>query len=348
VRAVAVACAVAMLATAGAARADGPAPTEEAIRITYDGPAACTTEEAFFAQVAARTPRARLAGRDARARTFMVSLTKGSEASFGRLVMRAPDGAESERDVTGDTCDEVVSALALVCALAVDPQASTRRLPASPPPPPPPPPVVALPPPPAPAVVTPPAADTPFVPPRDMPAGEVRRWHLALALDASLAAGVSPSPLFGTPVTVEADLPAGPVLAPTLRLGFERASSGGGGSTGPTAVFTWTIAVVEGCPRRWQLGPVRLEPICLRVEAGAVEGVGANVTPSHDLTRGWVALGAVARVEWAFWKPLFLDLEGGARFPLVRPTYFVEPDTTVYPVPVVAGVIQGGLGVRFL
>jgi hypothetical protein len=345
VRTLALACGLVVLANLGMARADGTQPTEEAILIKYDGPPECTTESAFFAQVAARTPRARLAASDARVRAFMVSLTRGSEASFGRLVMRAPDGAESERDVTGDTCDEVVSALALVCALAVDPQASTRRLPAPPPPPPSPPPVVTFPPL-APVLGTPPTPDKPVASSADTLRREARRWHLALTLDASLVGGISPSPLFGTPVTVEADLPAGHGLAPTMRLGFERASSGGG--TGPTALFTLTIGIFEACPRRWQLGPVRLEPVCLRVEGGAVEGVGANVIPSHDLTRGWVALGAVARAEWAFWKPLFLDLEGGVRFPLVRPTYVVEPETTVYPVPVVAGVVTGGLGVRFL
>src|SRR5262249_31537182 len=101
---------LAALAFAGAARAEaGDVP----VRVVYGAPTGCPSEDAFFAEVAARTPRARRAAEEAPARTFEVSLMKGSEASFGRVTIRDADGTASERDVTGDTCGEVVSALAL-------------------------------------------------------------------------------------------------------------------------------------------------------------------------------------------------------------------------------------------
>jgi hypothetical protein len=176
---------------------------------------------------------------------------------------------------------------------------------------------------------------------------DARRWHLALHVEASVAGGAAPSVLFGTPVSVEAIAPATGVLAPTFHLGFERASAGTLDTAGPTALFTLTTGIVDACPNRWRVLTLSFEP-CLRVEAGTLEGAGGNVVPAHDLTRGWAAVGPVARAEWAFFKTVFLDVESGVRFPLVRTTYFVLPDTTIYPVPSVAGVVQGGLGVRFL
>jgi hypothetical protein len=314
---------------------------QEPIRVEYQGAPGCPDEPTFFSQVLARTPRARRAADPAPARTFVVSLTRGAEASFGRLFIRGTDGSESERDVAGDTCEEVVSALSLITALAVDPRASLQPL--------------------APAVAPTPAVDptpaaapapvpAPLPPPASGPAPDpapAHPWHFALAFEASVAAGVTPRVLFATPLSVQAMGPEGRTPSPTFRVGFERASSGSVDVGGPTATFTWTLGIAEACPHRWRFGKVAVEP-CARVEAGVLEGIGANIAPARDSTRTWFALGATGRAEWAFLPPMFLDLEAGLSFPLVRTTYFFEPNTTVYQSPTVGGIVSAGLGVRFL
>jgi hypothetical protein len=307
-------CLAAAAAVSLPARAD---PGVEAIAVDYDAPPACPSVDAFFAEVLARTPKARRASAPSGVRTFSVLLTTGTDESLGRLFIRAPDGTESERDVAGDTCAEVVSALALMTALAVDPQASTQA-------------------------VAPTPAPAPAPAPSPAPS-----WHLALTFDASVEDGVSARPLFGAPIALEGLAPSGALPSPSFRLAFQRASSGAVDVGGPTATFTWTLAIAEACPHRWDVGSLSLSP-CARVEAGTLEATGANVVPAHDDTHPWVALGAVAKAEWTFARPMFLDFETGIRFPLYRTTYFFEPDNPAFQLPVVGGVASLGLGVRFL
>jgi hypothetical protein len=171
--------------------------------------------------------------------------------------------------------------------------------------------------------------------------------HLALTVDAAFTTGVVPHTLFGVPVAVELGTRMGPRLRPSLRLGFERASSGAVDVGGPTAEFTWTVGFLEACPHRWTFGLLDVTP-CLRVEGGALEGVGAKITSAHDDTRPWFSIGAVGRAEWALVSGLFLDFEGGFRAPLSRTTYFFEPDTTIYRAPAVGALAAAGLGLRFL
>jgi hypothetical protein len=104
------------------ASADEPV---EPIRVRYEAPAECPDEGAFVGEVRARTSRARLAAAGERARSFEVAVARRGGRFQGRLDVREPSGAASRREVSGASCAEVVSALALVTALAVDPRAST-------------------------------------------------------------------------------------------------------------------------------------------------------------------------------------------------------------------------------
>ncbi|MGH7294495.1 MAG: hypothetical protein ACRELB_06170, partial [Polyangiaceae bacterium] len=123
-RVIACLCSALALTSAGVARAQ---PAEEPIRIEYAAPPTCPPESAFFAQLRARTSRVTRAATGARARTFAVTVVPRGRRIAGHLVIRDPDGATAaERDVAGDTCEEVVEALALVTALSVDPGAVTR------------------------------------------------------------------------------------------------------------------------------------------------------------------------------------------------------------------------------
>jgi hypothetical protein len=333
--------AVVCLVVPAAARAE---PEAVARGGDYQAPAGCPPADAFFSGVHARTPRARRAAEGAGARTFVVTLGARDGEISGTLVIRSTDDAESERVVSGDTCEEVVSALALIAALAIDPHASAAPVPveaAAPPPPP------SSPPAPAPASEVP-AREAPRPSPTSGPLGG---WRLATSVDASIAGGVTPRSAFGVPVMIHvlgARGTGGRALAPTFHLGFERASTGTGDvQGGASARFTWTVGIVEGCPHRFQSGPISFEP-CLRFEAGALRGEGANIAPAREDTRAWLALGAALRAEWSVLGPLFVEAEAGARAPFFRTTYFFEPDTTIYRPPAVGALAGAGVGARFL
>jgi hypothetical protein len=173
------------------------------------------------------------------------------------------------------------------------------------------------------------------------------RWSFSFHADAALSTGASPQTLFGVPVMAEAAAPSGGRLSPSFHLGFERAGSGTTDVQSAAARFVWTAAIAEGCPHRFRFGRFALEP-CARFEAGALEGIGERIVPARQDTRAWAAVGAVGRARWAFWDPLFVELEAGLRAPFFRTTYFFEPNDVIYRLPAIGGTMGAGLGARFL
>ncbi|XXT20981.1 hypothetical protein WME94_05350 [Sorangium sp. So ce429] len=96
--------------------------TAAPLRIEYRAEAGCPTEAEFRARVGARLRR-QLGEADA-ASAYVVTIDERDGRFTGRLGVRAADGATSDRDVAGATCDDVVAALAVVTALAIDSQAA--------------------------------------------------------------------------------------------------------------------------------------------------------------------------------------------------------------------------------
>src|SRR4051812_34083569 len=97
----------------------------EPIRIQVTAPAGCPGTDAFIAEVTARTANARIATAGEQARSFTVTITLAGKRARGTLVIDDRHGKGGARDVSGESCGEVASALALVRAPAIDPKAST-------------------------------------------------------------------------------------------------------------------------------------------------------------------------------------------------------------------------------
>src|SRR5882672_9476653 len=100
------------------ARAD-----EEPIDLTYHAYEGCPSERQFLEQVVGRAAKTELASERARGRKFVVTVTTQRKDTLGKLEIVA-GGATASREVKGLNCSEVVSALALFTALAIDPNAS--------------------------------------------------------------------------------------------------------------------------------------------------------------------------------------------------------------------------------
>lgn len=101
-----------------------PAPELMPIRVRLNAEPACATLTVFEQQVFIRTSKARRATPGEFARTFEVEITRDEQGSRGQLRIPGAEGGQAERVVEGATCEEVVSALALVVALTLDPQAT--------------------------------------------------------------------------------------------------------------------------------------------------------------------------------------------------------------------------------
>ena len=99
------------------------AQSSEAFGVDYVALETCPAATAFVAKITTRTHRAHLASRSERARLLVVRVTPQGHRFLGRLTIRDPDGTEAERSLSAASCDEVVSGLALIAAVVLDPTA---------------------------------------------------------------------------------------------------------------------------------------------------------------------------------------------------------------------------------
>jgi hypothetical protein len=336
--------ALAMMVASGeasAAEAEDAAP----IRIVYRAPRTCPDERSFVARFRTRATRVRPAWVGEAAPTFNVTLTAIGARTSGTLHIVGLHGEASEdRTVTSDTCDEVVTAIALAAALVVEPtlghaetadDADATDRPSA-------------------ATTTTAAASTTTtpIPPRDerapspSPAIAPRTepWRVALAALGTVHTGTSPELMIAPSIAAELRAPWRAHSA--VRAGIARAASGVVSVPDGGARFTWTAALVDLCPYAFERGMLTFSP-CARIEAGAVDGEGERITPARSQTRAWFAAGATTRLRIAPTGSWFIEIEGGARAPLVRERFVVHPDTTVFRAPVVAFFAGAGVGVQF-
>ncbi|WP_437623943.1 hypothetical protein [Sorangium sp. So ce1151] len=329
--------------------------TAAPLRIEYRAEAGCPTEAEFRARVGARLRR-QLGEADA-ASAYVVTIDERDGRFTGRLGVRTADGAASDRDVAGATCDDVVAALAVVTALAIDSQAAEAAAAAA----------AAAPAPSAPASAVagaeatgattvasastasasaraapappPPADSRPARPPG--PATDVAT-HLTLG--AQLLAGE----MLGAP-SLGARLFAEPPLAATdngvgpLRFGAHIEASSDAPAAGGSASFLLAAVAADACPVSAAIGALRLAP-CARVEGGLVAASLRGVAPARSATRGWLALALPLRARLPVWGPFLLDAEAGVRMPLLRDGLLVDGAGSPVRPPPIEAVFALGLG----
>jgi hypothetical protein len=294
-----------VITLAAGARGDDVVP----FRVVYRSPADCPDARTFAAGITGRTDRARIAkSEDSVLVEVSIETATGNE---GRVRITGKDREPLERSVRGAGCSEIVDALALITALAFDPEASSES---RPPPEPEPEPV-----------------DEPVKPPPPPPATDALAWSLegalgVVAFDTSLP---SPDLGFSGSVGVSSE---GAVLSPKLFL-FARQVSGDVVKGEGRAEFGILSFGVVGCPIRVPAsGAFSFRP-CAGFELGALSAEGVGLLVEKKQTRFWSAPIVSARGEWRFANPLFLDASMGARFPLNRQHYSFESGEKVHDIP---------------
>ena len=321
----------------------------ERVELSYRSSEGCPNEAAFMAHVRARTGLARIAGAGEAARSFVVALEIGPPAN-GSVTLKDASGRQGTRRVQADTCADVADALSLVVALAIDPGA--RSLPERTPSP-----LAASTPPPRAAPTSSSASPDLLSAPREPhegaaspPRGAIRTGAhgvLFAGVDFSMDSGVSPSMLFGPSPFLGWQAGSAKALAPSFRLAFLRAATGAIGAPDGTATFTWTVGRLDACSVALAGEGLRATA-CARVEAGSLQVAGGAIADSLTRVRPWLAAGVLARGEWTFLAPLFLDAEVGALVRATTDRFFFVPDTTVYKVPWLGASASVGAGAHFL
>jgi hypothetical protein len=331
------------------ARAQSPLPGPEpaqAFRVEFSAAPGCGDREAFAEEVLKRTERLRPAEPGESALTFLVNISRTVEGARGQVAIREPDGNLSLRDVPGSDCPEVLSAMALIAALTVDPLArpdrevpvaDRRRRPSSP----------------RPALA--PSRPVPRQPPAaTKPENPRPRRSLGLGAGARVNAhgAVMPELALGLAAHIEVVSRRRGPLSPSLRVGAVFSRHGGfetelANGANATAEFEWLTARVELCPvRLGSPAKVSLRP-CAYFDAGRLKASGSDVSPERQKSVFWTAMGAELALEARLLGALSAAAEVGILLPFRRDRFFFVPERTAHEVSA-AGLSAGlGLGLHF-
>ncbi|HEU4406184.1 MAG TPA: hypothetical protein VFS43_13045 [Polyangiaceae bacterium] len=319
------------------ARAQG---STTALRLAYEASPGCPSAPSFRGQIVARTARVRFAEGEATDHVLVVSLVQEPGGFVGRLRVDERLGSSLNRELHGASCDEVASALALVAALAFDPQAKTDLAPAPRPP------------------AAPPARPSPAPPPRQPPpaaapaAPAARRF--ALGAQGRLASGPLPglwpqAGLFFEFGSTKQGWPSPSARLGTLatwRLGYE---AGGG-----RAWFALTGGFLEGCPARWPIGPTLEARPCLGLGVAWLQAEGQFGFQDKRASLLWMALDASGRLRWSpGGGAFFLEGQAGLSVPLTpyrfifEPSDAEQPDVVIHKVAPLGGQLVLSFGLSF-
>jgi hypothetical protein len=331
------------------ARADGDG-LEAPVFVVYDLPQGCPLVGDFERDVKQRAPRARFTA-DPGARQFRVTAWLEAEVWVGELTAIPTVDASSVRRVRGASCSEVASALALIVALALDPEA--MRDPGiagaggpeqgAPQPPPPLPPPVILPPP----QPQPPPPVSAIEGSTEPPSRSRNRWRISGGAEALIYLGVAPEALFGVGISVDVTPARDRILTWLVRLSGAYLFPRDLGSP-LKARFKAQFLTLEGCPVRLPLGAVVSVLPCVGVEGGQIQVSGIEqpgVVSTEDQSSPSVSLIEALRVAVHLGKTFSLEVNGALKQPFRHDSFgYSRPPVTVYTVPSVTGSF--GLGLR--
>jgi hypothetical protein len=305
------------------------APPGQPFRLEYWAEGHCPDAIEFARQIQTRAPRLRPAEADEPALGFYAELVERRGSATGRLTARTPDGREVRREVRGATCDDVVTALALIAAVAADPSQPVA----------------------APATGAEPASPAqPAAPARhhvqdDLPVEELEppdpalRWTFGVGGGLSFDSSIAPSPGYGLGVEFDAEGKGGSALRPLFGLSAIRAAA---------SSFTWLAFRGTVCPLRLpEATPLFIRP-CLFLDAGVLQGNVSLDGSSPDESKSWFAAGGFARVEALADEVLSFQLDGGVTAALKRDTFDAgSGDGSAFRVPSSGILGRIGLSYRF-
>ncbi len=311
----------------------------EPVRITYAAPEGCPEYASLLDAVRERAPEARPAWPNEEARSFDVHVSRVGGGFAATVTVGDAAGRSSTRDLKGPTCARVVDAAALVTAIAIDPAAGDPQ--AGPP-------ANAR----APASAEP---DSAVEPPRQAKAAEATErapqapssWAVRLAGGFGVETGLVPDAAPSVHLAGEVAKNPGRLWSPSLRVSVERIASQRVSAAAASAEFVWTAARLEVAPlhvgaRAWSFGPSAF------AEVGSLHGRGEGITPAREEARPWTAVGVAVRGRWELSRVVFVDAALGARAPLLRERFYVQPGATVHEVPALSALASLSIGMRIL
>lgn len=289
-------------------------PKATPIRIELDAPPGCSSAQAFYQGLRARTEAVRLAAEGESALRIVVRLAPAGPNVQGELRMLDAQ-SETVRRVEGPTCDQVAEALSLTAAIALDRGAAPRE---------------------APAPVPTPNPPTPSAP-----------LAFELGARASTSEVVSPLVSLGGEIFVRLTRQSNDPARPTLDLGLFHARNDLLAPASGMVTRLTTVALTL-CPIGWGLGGVwKLQPCAVGL-GGWLSATDPSLDHPASALRSWWSLGGRLRAAAALGAHYSLELEAGVNVPLVRRHFFAtSPAQVVGETPVVSALGAVGIAYRF-
>lgn len=284
--------------------------------VSYAAPAGCSSRNGFLLELARRTRAFRLVEATPGAELLIVEVADRAARVSGTLRLVAPSGAETVRAVSGASCDEVVSALALIAAVLIDPDAPARM-----------------------------ARRAPPLPPQVPPVTARSGWRLrpSLGAGAALSTAVAPRTALGPRLELGLEVERGGLRGPAITLALEHLGSVTQSTAAGNADFGTTLGRLALCPLRWpRSGPLVLAP-CGGFELGALHAAGSETHDRRSHTLTWLAADALATVAYQPLSVLRLGLALGAVVPFEHNRFIFGPATPVFRVPAVGFAAQAGV-----
>ncbi|HEY0463517.1 MAG TPA: hypothetical protein VGC79_04880 [Polyangiaceae bacterium] len=305
----------------------------QAFRLEYWAAGVCPDAAEFARQIQTRAPRLRLAEADEPALGFYAELVERAGAATGRLTARSADGREVVREVRGPTCADVATALALIAALAADPNQ----------------PVEDHPPPEASRAATPPVArriPDPSAPLLVEPPDPKRRWTFGIGGSVGFESSIAPNPGYCLGVAFDAEGYSSSGWRPLLSLSALRSVAATTQTQGSNVSFDWVTFRLAACPARWpEDTPLFVRP-CGFLDAGFLGADVERGESSHAQTDPWLAVGGFLRTEALVGEVVSFQLDGGLTVPLVHSSFSAGDDQPVaFQVP--SSGILGRLGLSY-
>jgi hypothetical protein len=332
---------------------------QEPIDLVYRAYEGCPSEKQFLELVVGRAAETLVASERARGRRFLVSVIPQRKETIGKLEILS-GGTAAAREVKGSNCAEVVSALALFTALAIDPSASTELAPE-----------------PAPRDERgspqpgsePRGSAPPESNPEARPAAPAPR---SAGEDEHPSPGVKSTPergeiLAGARATGAGGFVGGSVTPATALGGgfFVQWTTPGFGayrlngayflkSETSDATFAFFAGRIDACPVGLRPAARLTVETCLSLEVGSVEAAAkarATISPSTE-RRWWTAGDVLGRVRYVPISWIFAEIEGGASVPFTRYVFLLGNQTNVkgeiHRVPAIGWVLGFEVGARIL
>lgn len=304
-------------------------PSEPA-SIQYEAPRSCPTKATFVYEVGARTKKVRWTDAGPGVRAFLVHVVATERGFSGELRTREGGAWTAPRVVKGEDCAELVSALALMAAIAVDPDASVA--PVAPAPLPAPEPVESTV-----APARPPPVEVPIAPveAETKPAARVLPSpRISVGVDALLVRGLAPetSPGFAIHGRWERPDEAGPW--PLLQWSLTYADSEWMPSDERVMTARRLALRVDGCPLGWKPASwIAVHP-CVAADAGVLHGEGRAVRRPFSESRVSASVGPALHLRIPFASDGYVNGSATAAVPVPRMRFtFVDPDQQAHQMP---------------